>query len=1012
MTPNPCTRLLFAAIPLMLLAACGSDSTGNNAGTAAKTYGLPAGTLAGLDGVTTSLAPAKVRAGEPVTVKCFGQPGAIEIPEPEFNVTPAEGTKKDGATLTAEKVGFYKVACTLHDGNTVDANPAELQVIPADAVSIKTAVDPASILSGDKSAVTCSGVDKFGNAFGPQDAEWTIAVEPSDLADVGDGEVTGAVAGNGKVTCGLDGTTATDITGADLEVKPGKPAKAVTKLDPETIKAGGSSTVTCTVEDAAGNQLPADKATIDKPADVDLTGTTLTSKKKGKHEITCTVAGADIEKKSAELLVTAADPVDWKLVSTAKKTVWEFDDTIVLRGLGTDEFGNETLLLKVTMPPKIKGDPKGLSANPPAPKDPKSYSFKQDGKYTFTTTLLDFPALGERSLDALCDSEGPKVLISSPERGATLKGGKKVTVKGMVVDDWSGVKSFTIGGVDVKVNGDGSFSHVIDSPQGMTALIWKALDTNDRESHGVQSYYYSDKWYPVSMPGQATPFIDDGIGVWLGQQMIDSGKHNHKNPNDLATVVEIIVGTLDWDTLLGAAAQKINQPIGTAKFVATASVKNVKMGDKAFNGGYPEVAITVIDGGMNIIIKVHNFSADFVLDGKLDNPSPIPDLPVNQTITISAKSIEIQLDLLLKLDPKTGKVKSEAKNVDVNLTNFQFNVKGVVGILVNWLSNAIQPLTEAALEQVLKGIMQSMFGDQVGALLEQLALNLPLELPPFIGDGKPAKLALQSKIGRLTFYPTKAQAGGIIVGMDAAMTSDKGVKRKVLGSIGRAGCLVPEQLKKQVFNPGQKFPLELGLADDFVNQLLHALWWTGALSLTIDEKVIGDSVDLSTFGVKDLAVTTDFWLPPIVNTCMGGGVLKLQVGDLKLNAKLKLSDTPVDIDLFITLQAEAELKAVKDPKTGETQIGFALKQIDYLEMEIVNINAEAKNLEDLFVNLIKTVMVPKLVDSLGSGLGSFPLPAFDLSAFSPSIPKGTELALAIQKIENALGYTYIKGFFK
>jgi hypothetical protein len=57
-------------------------------------------------------------------------------------------------------------------------------------------------------------------------------------------------------------------------------------------------------------------------------------------------------------------------------------------------------------------------------------------------------------------------------------------------------------------------------------------------------------------------------------------------------------------------------------------------------------------------------------------------------------------------------------------------------------------------------------------------------------------------------------------------------------------------------------------------------------------------------------------------------------------------------------------------------------------------------------------MLPKLVESLGSGLGSFPLPAIDLSSFSPSIPAGTQLALDINEIVNELGYTYLRGKVK
>lgn len=1012
--PAARVRRLFSVVALVAFAtslgACGSDADSANAKAAPKTYGLPGGVLATLNGVTTSLAPATVRAGEQVTVSCFGQPGDVEIPEPGFEVEGAEGVKKDGAKLSIEKTGIYKVRCTLHDGNTRDDVGAELQVTPADAVETNTALDPAKIAAGDEAKVACSGKDKFDNPIGPNDGEWTINVAPEALAEAKDAAVSGRKAGKGKVTCMLKDTAATTINGADLEVVPGKAAKTIATVKPAKILAGESAEVVCSVEDAYGNALPTDGVTLDLPTDLKLSGTKVTTTVKGEYEIKCSTTGS-VEQVPGKLTVDAAAPVDWKLVAKVHKDVWAVEDTILLRGKGTDEFGNETNFLKVNMPPTIVGEAKGLEQNPPAPEPPKSYSFVMDGKYSFTTTLEDYKALGERTLEVLCDSEGPKVLISSPERGATLKGDKKVQVKGMVVDDWSGVKSFTINGSDVTVGEDGAFTFEVESAAGMNALIWKALDSWERESTGVQSYYFSNVWYKNDAKAPEKSHVDNGIGVWLGQQVIDSGKHDHKNPKDLATVAEIIMGTLDWNALLKVAEQPFNQKILATTIDGKALIKNVTMGDKAFNNGYPEVSITVIKGGMNLIGKVHNFSADLALEGTLHTP-PLPKSNFGQVVTVSAKAIEIQMDLLLTLDEKTGKITSEAKNVDVNFVNLDINVSGLLGILSNWLLKAGGPLIESALEQVLKTSINSLLGSQIGSALEQLALNQKLSLPPFIGDGDPSELTLNSRIGELTFFPTQAQAGGMIVGMDASMTAEKKIDRNPLGSWGRDGCLDPTQKKNQVFSPGQKFPLELAMADDFINQLLFSLWYGGGLTLTIDEKLIGGNVDLSSFGVSNLTVSTEFWLPPILNTCVDPKNVKIQIGDLKLNAKLNLSETPVDIDLFITTQATAELKAVQNPKTGETEIGIALKEIDFLELEIVNINAEAKNLEELFVNLIKTVMMPKLIESLGAGLGSFPLPAIDLSAFSPEIPKGTELALAIQKIEAKNGYTYLNGYLK
>jgi len=542
---------------------------------------------------------------------------------------------------------------------------------------------------------------------------------------------------------------------------------------------------------------------------------------------------------------------------------------------------------------------------------------------------------------------------------------------------------------------------------GMNVLKWKATDEWDNISEGVQTYYYSTKWYSPDPKKTALSAINDGIGMWLSQQVIDSGKHDHKNPKDLATIAELVLGTLDFNKLLSAAAVPLKSQTGALYFDGKVFVKNVKMGDKGKNNGYPEFTITVIKGGLNLIGKIHNFSADLAIEAKA-GIKPLPASPFNQSATLGAKAIEMNFDLLMKLDPKTGKIVASTKNVDVNFTSLKVSVNGVIGVITNWLLKALLPVLEPVLEQTIKAALQSTLGSALSSAFESLAINQDIDLPAFIGNGPSTKLKLKSNIGQLTFKPTKAQNGGIIVGLDASMTSEKKIKHKTMGAIARAGCLVPG--KTEVFNPGLKFPLEIGLADDFVNQLLFALWHGGGLNMTIGAESLG-SVDLSQYGVSDLTVDLDFLLPPILNTCLGKD-MKLQMGDLEIHAKLKLGGKLIDIYLYTALQATAELKAVKNPKTGETELGFALKGIDFLELQVTKINEDALDMKDLFVTLIKTVMLPKLMDGLGGGLGSFPLPAIDLAALSPDIPAGTMIALAIQTIENLGGYTYMRGLLK
>ena len=998
----------------LIVTACGSDPSGKKADSAKQTYGLPSSVLATLTSVNTSLSALETTAGVAVTVACVGQPGDVLIPEPAFDVTPSEGSKSDGNKLTVERAGTVQVTCTIHDGKVKDDTPETLKIKPATAVTTLAVVAPTKIASGAKATVTCSAKDAFGNSVDATTTAWTVTSADEDVAAIDGMSAEGKKVGKAALDCRLDGAKDAVSTPASVEVTVGGAAKSIATVDPVEFVAGGSAKVTCAVTDAAGNPIADAKGlTIKAPADLTVSGDSVTTTVAGKYEITCTIPGSTLTEEPAKLLVKGDVPVSWELTTKKDKKVWAVGDVAVLVGIGKDKHGNELILMKI-QPPAAYDPKKGIHENQ-ADGVTKSYTLEDDGNYTFTASLSEeeyskatSAALGPKSLKLKCDSTGPMVLISTPARGASLKDKITLKIKGTVLDELSAFKSFEINGEAVTVAGDGSFEVDRTSVWGMNTLKWKATDEWDNVSEGVQTYYYSTKWYSPDAKKPALAAVNDGIGMWLSQQVIDSGKHDHKNPKDLATIAEVVLGTLDFNALLGAAAIPLVSNTGALFFDGKDVVKNVKMGDKGKNNGYPEFTITVIDGGLNLVGKIHNFSADLAIEAKW-GIKPLPPAPLNQSATLAAKAIEMNFDLLMKLDPKTGKIVAETKNVDVNFTSMKISLNGLIGAVANWLLTAIGPAVEATLEQVLKAALQTTLGDALSTAFESLAINQDIELPAFIGDGPSTKMTLASNIGQLTFKPTKAQNGGIIVGLDASMTSEKKTAHATLGPIGRTGCMEPGA--KDVFNPGLKFPLEIGLADDFVNQLLFAMWHANGLNMSIGAAALG-SVDLSAYGVTDLTVDLDFLLPPIVNTCMGKEGTKLQIGDLQMHAKLKLAGKQIDIYLYTALQATAELKAVLNPKTGESELGFSLKGIDFLELQVTKLNDEAKDMQDLFITLIKTVMLPKLMDGLGSGLGSFPLPAIDLSTLSKDIPAGTSIALAIQVIETLGGYTYMRGTLK
>lgn len=1013
--PASSRTLALVAGTLAVLTGCSDSTSGGNKAPVdpGLALGLQPGQIQGFQSVETTLSAEKVQAGTDVSVTCVASPGSVQIPKPSFTVEPKDGVTITGGMFKPTKVGTYNVSCLLNNSKKVsDASPATLVVTAAPAKDVSAKVEPSQVKAGESAVITCSAKDAYGNTIGKNDGTFTASAQPPELAEVTEMTAKGKKAGKGEVRCALDTAAADAVNNpAILEVLVGAPAKTVAKVDPPSFVAGeGQSVVSCSAVDSEGNAVTADGFTIDAPAGLTLSGKELKGNKSGLFKIKCKLPGVS-EETAATLTVDPAEAVSIALGLKPDNPVYKIDDTVKVYLLGTDKFGNvgETHLTD----PVAVDPPEAATVNGGG----KSYSFSVDGYVTFSYTspkLKDDkgnPAVA--TLKVKVDSTGPLLLISTPKRGATLNGDAKVAVKGTCIDELSAVKSLKINEQTVKVESDGSFSFEMQALSGMNVLLWTAEDEWGNASTGVQTFYYSTKWYPIDDKKPELANVKNGVGFWMSQSVVDAGPpHNHKAPKDLASVAEVVIGSIDLKGLL--ASQGL--PFSFSLLSGEIKFKDLKFGDQGINEGYPEVNLTVIKGGLHIATKIHNMQSTVTMD--IQKP-----LPYAQDFVVTADWIWLETDLLISLDPATGKPVSEAKNTKLKIQNLK--VKLGSSSLPSWLSNLVSgganaligfveqfiqgPIT-GLIEQVMQGQIQKMLGDTLGSALAGLALNTELPLKPFIGAGEEVKIKLATKLGLLEFLPTQAQSGGILVGMDGSVTSPHKVPHDVLGSYGRAGCLKPGA--KDVFNPGLKYALEVGLGDDFANQLVHAVWNGGLLQLKIGADALG-SVDLGSFGVKDLSVDTDFLLPPILNTCVGkAGELKLQIGDLGVHAKMQFNGTPVDVYMFAAMQATAELKAVENPKTKEKELSIALKSVDFLEMEITQINAEAKSLKDLFQTLIKSVLLPQLTKGLGDGLGSFPLPALDLSALSPQIPKGTSLALEIQQIDNEGGYTYLRGKVK
>jgi hypothetical protein len=235
--------------------------------------------------------------------------------------------------------------------------------------------------------------------------------------------------------------------------------------------------------------------------------------------------------------------------------------------------------------------------------------------------------------------------------------------------------------------------------------------------------------------------------------------------------------------------------------------------------------------------------------------------------------------------------------------------------------------------------------------------------------------------------------------MKGSLTAPKKIEppNQPLGAIGRGTCL-----KGGVNNGGvpQHNKVELGAFDDLLNEAMFALWWAGFLNIDATDKDLGQ--DLSQYGIKDLHIVTNPYLPPNINGCKDDEKLYLQMGDMGVNVDLDMGG-PGHIEMFLSLDAELVL-GVKN-EDGKNKITFDIKD-PKIYTQFVKLTGSMEGKETMLEGLMGT-MVDQLLGALKDKFAGFEIPEIDLHSMMDGIPEGTVLNITIDELRRILGYTVV-----
>ncbi|MSP92680.1 MAG: hypothetical protein EXR79_12900 [Myxococcales bacterium] len=910
-------------------------------------------------------------------------------------------------SVTTTKAGGHPVTCKpagagAPDLAKLEATPAHAMFLPGAAAKVVAAVKPEAIVAGEDSAtVTCSAEDAHGNpttfAAAPQPgATPPAAIEASVSGDggvtVNGKSISGQKAGPHKVQCDVAGVA--DSTPATLTVKPGKPAYSKVTV-PAQATAGANVTWACAAADKFGNSIlpPLQGWTLQAPADCksDPAKATLQCTKVGSHEVQCIHKDLP-ESAPAKVLVLPGAPVKIKLALDPSQPNYKTSQPIDVLASGEDVFGNPIADVPVDL---VIAPAIGVALD----KVNQQITCGEDGNYTLTATAKGAAGV-KATLKFKVDSNGPLVSVSFPKRGATLDYAPNITITFSTLDELSKVAKVKVNGNSVAPGAGLDLKANLPVVLGLNTIAIEAEDEWGNKKETVQSFYAAEQWHVISDLNPMAGAVSHGLDTWLGQAAIDSGTRNHAKPKDLATVVEIVLKNIDLSAVVGASF-----PFEMSVAKGTATVNSFKYGDPSFNGGYPSVKLTAVNGGLYLDGTIKNVTSKVAL-----NTTNLGIFNVSADATVTAKSVTITGTIKPTVDA-AGKVTVAIEGVNVNLVGLDVSVDNWWGFLVNWLLDLFNKQITNLLEtQFTKALGTSLAGPLANAL-QAFALNTSFNVPGLLG-GKPSTIKLASVLQSIVFQgKVGTTPGGGRLGLKTAVASKKTVPENPKGSFARNGCLAAGADPAAVLK--KTTPVEMAIHLDVVGELLMSMWQTGALDIPISPALLQGQLDLGKYGVTDLKATTHLLLPPLVHDCTPDGKPEMQIGDLSIDVTMKLGGVSVTVKAFAAIAAKVGVKVVQMATGPEIALDLAKPHLVKTDVDTVLISGKASTeATTAFIELLLPVVAGQLTQSLGGTLASFPLPELDLSLIATSIPKGTTLALEVQSASSVPAYVVGAGKVK
>ena len=587
------------------------------------------------------------------------------------------------------------------------------------------------------------------------------------------------------------------------------------------------------------------------------------------------------------------------------------------------------------------------------------------------------------------DDDNPDCVLvvefDTPARAVTLNGEAALNVTGHVVSPAGGVASLNIwhnGWLDGQADGvqfnetDGTFTLDVASIQGLNLLQAEVEDVLGRKDRAVRSYYYSPAWYsPQSL-------VADGIMGFLGPEALDDD--DLTDLDDVATLLVLLAE--NFDPLAYLTNPVTTQSFGGCEF-------QVNLLDLDFDA--IDVDIVPQQGGVVMSAVVTGVKAPVYAPA-----TGTGCVDINGTLVASSVSVSLTLNVSL----------AGGGEPMVSVTDTAVEIQGF----------ALEPdcAPYCSLVEPVRLVAQAMAIVEINSRLPPViegglkaTVEEVFDTSLFISGGWP-KALIGFEAG---FSSVEITDAGVVVGVAGGFSSDDLSGYPVPGSIGRAQCLAAEG--DLVFpNAG---PMEIALHDDLLNQVPFAFHRYGAFKFPASDYYLQQQAALlASAGLTDVKLAVEALLPPLATSCNPMG-LECQIGDVLVDADMKVNGSPVKARLHISLAAGVTPDVTTTISGELISLDLAAPHVAAYDLEILE--GDPSMTANEFEQLLDTALIPGLKDVLDDMTESYLVPVIDLNyyvttylaqfipAYFPSIPPGTTLDMTVDDLLRSVGHFVLTG---